>query len=148
VKIGGFGRSKFDDMDLATTMACASTVSLYQAPEMWGDEYTNAVDVYAFAMILFRIVTNHSPFPDVRGKPAAVRMQRVMDGRRAEIGSDIVPFVRSLIESCWAQNPEDRPSFAQIMDILNQNDFKIFPTVNSASVRQYIEEIRVKEQHT
>jgi hypothetical protein len=145
VKIGGFGRSKFDDLDvLKHTMFCDS-MSFYQAPEMWGSDYTNSVDVYSFAMILFRIVTGHSPFPEMRGKSPMARMQRVIQGRRADI-DNVVPFVRSLIDGCWAHDPTTRPTFAKIMEILDQENFRIFEDVNSEEVRRYIESIRVRSQ--
>jgi serine/threonine protein kinase len=148
VKIGGFGRSKFDDLDLTKQTMYNSRISLYEAPEMWTDDYTNAVDVYAFAMILFRVITGGSPFPEMKGKSPSARMQRVANGGRPEIGGDVVPFVRALLESCWAHDPSQRPPFVKIMDILNQYEFKIFKDVDSAVVRRYIDEIRLKEQHT
>jgi hypothetical protein len=146
VKVGGFGRSKFDDLESLQQTVFDKSTSLYQAPEMWTDDYDGSVDVYAFAMILFRVATGHSPFPEVRRKTAFVRMNRVMKGDRADIDQKVIPFTRGLIESCWDHDPAKRPSFVQIMEGLDRANFQIFPDVDSAAVRRYIELIRVKSQ--
>jgi serine/threonine protein kinase len=146
VKIGGFGRSKFDDVDPGLRHTLASCVSLYQAPEMWGSEYTNSVDVYAFAMILYRVMMNRSPFPELRHQRPEQRKRHVQSGSRPPIGGDVVEFMRTLIEDCWSQDSKIRPSFPKIMEILDHENFKVFRDVDSAEVRRYVEMIRVKSQ--
>jgi hypothetical protein len=146
VKIGGFGRSKFDDADLQMKQTSSLSTSLYQAPEMWEYEYTNSVDVYSFAMILYRMMMNHSPFPELRRRPPVARMRHVQSGKRPPIDDGVVPFMRALIGGCWSEESTARPSFPKIMEILDHEDFKVFPDVDSGEVRRYVEMIRVKSQ--
>jgi serine/threonine protein kinase len=146
IKLGGFGRSKFDDSDSLQQTMFGKGTSLYQAPEMWEEEYNASVDVYAFAMILFRVATGHSPFPEMRRKQGMARMSRVMDGDRAKIDDNVAALTRDLIESCWDHNPSARPTFVQIMETLDRANFQLFPDVDSDEVRRYIELVRVKSQ--
>jgi serine/threonine protein kinase len=145
VKIAGFGRSKFDDVEMDQTKF-TNWLSLYEAPELWMKDYTNAVDVYSFAMVLFRIVMNRGPFPEMRGKTPLVRMKRVMNGSRAPVDDTVAPLARALIESCWAHEPTERPSFVQIMETLNRGNFMIFDDVDPIEVREFVELIRLKGQ--
>lgn len=41
----------------------------------------------------------------------------------SQINDDIPDFFRDLIERCWAQDPENRPSFAQIVDELKNGNY-------------------------
>ena len=60
----------------------------------------------------------------------------ILSGKRPKI-SKVVPFLRGLIEACWSNDPEDRPSFSEIYDDLVDQRFRIFRDVDSDAVASY-----------
>jgi hypothetical protein len=65
----------------------------------------------------------------------------VVDQMRPEIPDFVLPNVRRIIIDCWADDPDDRPSFASILDTLKQMKFKIAPKVDSSRVEMFVSEI-------
>lgn len=65
-KIADFGLSKkFNKSAIDSTNDLKGT-PIYMAPEIYNShEYTKAVDVYAFALIVYEIMTNEQPFSDI-----------------------------------------------------------------------------------
>jgi len=87
------------------------------APEVLRDEPSNEKsDVYSFGVILWELMTLQQPWCNLN--PAQVVAAVGFKGRRLEIPKDLNPLVAVLIESCWANEPWRRPSFANIMDTL------------------------------
>lgn len=70
-----------------------------------------SVDAFAFAMLAFTVLTGLVPFG---GDFAA----KVRQGDRPPIPDSIPIAQRQLIAACWAQEPDDRPAFAQIAERL------------------------------
>jgi hypothetical protein len=87
-----------------------------------GTAPTPADDMYSFGMVLFELLTLQLPWGDAA--PWAV-VTEIQAGRRpvvppaAQLGlrptpSGLDAYV-ALMQRCWAQQPQDRPSFEQIM---------------------------------
>jgi len=88
----------------------------YAAPELAADNHDNKVDVFSFGIILWEVAFRKSPWPELKfGGQFAERYQR---GQRPEIGPDCV--FGHLVETCWAQNPADRPAFGKVYDDLDK----------------------------
>jgi hypothetical protein len=51
----------------------------------------------------------------------------VLEKHRPEIPDSISPDVSALIRECWAQKPRKRPSFAEILWMLDKMDFRDSP---------------------
>jgi hypothetical protein len=49
--------------------------------------------------------------------------------------------IKTLIMSCWSENPEQRPSFDDILKTLDRIHFQVVPGVNAMEVRSYIDSI-------
>jgi hypothetical protein len=79
----------------------------YVAPElaMPGGRYTEKVDVFSFALILFEVVVGR------QGDPSGAVPARVD------------PPVALLIRRCWVPQPIDRPSFAEVFEELRSQKF-------------------------
>ena len=51
----------------------------------------------------------------------------VVSRKRERIPDSVTPFAKELIEECWAQEPEDRPSFKDICSLLKKKLIKLVP---------------------
>jgi serine/threonine protein kinase len=112
----------------------------YAAPEAHDNVYTSKSDVFSFALILYEILAKKSGFSR-NLTPYKMMKKVVIDKERPEIPDFVLPDVRRLIVDCWADDPDDRPSFASILDKLKQMKFKIAPKVNSSRVQAFVSEI-------
>jgi hypothetical protein len=61
--------------------------------------------------------------------------EKVLSGVREPIPETVEPFTASLINRCWNENPDDRPTFLEIFDELQEHRFKLFSTVDPEAVR-------------
>lgn len=99
----------------------------YAAPELIrGEPYNEKVDVFAFGVVLYEIMTRRRPYQLEPRQPSAV-MRRVLAGERPSwpraANGDVVhaPFtptvfiaLRAMAEDCWLENPRRRPAMAKI----------------------------------
>lgn len=120
-KIADSGFSKINkqqvnEQGMQSTIGIKGT-HIYMSPEIWQkQEYTKSCDVYAFGFIVYEIVTNDKPYENKNYFEIALS---VANGDRPEIKKTIPKSYKNLIESCWAQDSNDRPSFNEIVQKLN-----------------------------
>ncbi|XP_057481455.1 serine/threonine-protein kinase STY13-like [Actinidia eriantha] len=120
IKLADFGLAREETMAEMTTEAGTYR---WMAPELFSVDplklgvkkrYNRKVDVYSFSMVLWELLTNSTPFKGrnnvMVAYAAAMNLRPSMDN----IPKDIAP----LLESCWAEDPADRPEFVQITDFL------------------------------
>lgn len=55
-----------------------------------------------------------------------IRLSDKMKGKKAELPSSFTDFSKKLIYDCWNFEPKDRPSFNEIVDDLNKNNYNLF----------------------
>jgi serine/threonine protein kinase len=120
-RIGGFGAMGQTELEPTLTQEVGAPV--YMAPEMSEDEYTNKVDVFSFAMILYEMLVGKKAFADSLA-PGQV-MMGIPQGKHGEIPDKVLPFTKSLIERCWAKKVDDRSSFQEILVELKQDRYEI-----------------------
>jgi serine/threonine protein kinase len=88
---------------------------MFMAPELIeGADYSFPVDVYAYGMMMFIVLTESYPFPKI--KDPFKLSQMIMDGIRPEIPPCVPAYYQELIADCWDQNPSARRTFAQIIE--------------------------------
>ena len=116
VRICDFGLSRFVNTTVMT--ACAGTPK-WEAPECLDSTvYTTAADVYSFGMTLWEMVTAEEPFPAVSNIFELKKL--VCDKkRRPALPPGLHPLLRELIKACWSATPKKRPTFAQIVQQLD-----------------------------
>jgi hypothetical protein len=104
----------------------------YSAPEqkIWGFSYTKEVDVYAFGLVAYEIVT---------GEFATNRRQSALP-----VGV-FGPLLQGLITRCWCEDPADRPSFEAILEEMRANDFAIVPKADPNVIRQSVAKVMAQE---
>ncbi|KAG5063992.1 hypothetical protein JHK85_005175 [Glycine max] len=91
----------------------------WMAPEILRGEPSNEKsDVYSFGIILWELVTLQQPWNGLNH--AQVVGAVAFQNRRLAIPPNISPALASLMESCWADNPADRPSFGSIVESLKK----------------------------
>uniref|UniRef100_A0A0N5CCB8 Protein kinase domain-containing protein n=1 Tax=Strongyloides papillosus TaxID=174720 RepID=A0A0N5CCB8_STREA len=113
VKIGNFGLSKFNNMALAN---CSLGTLEFIAPEMYDENYDEAVDVYAFGMCLLEMVTGEYPYSECNF-PIQV-YKKVTAGLKPDCllkVSDKYPEVRDIIERCIRVNKDERMTIGQLI---------------------------------
>ena len=122
---GGF-HPKVTDFGLATGTGNTSMPSdtrkkgagtfAYKAPECFDDVFTTASESYAYGVVGFEVLTAQLPW---EGKSeSTIMMAVVMKQKRPPLPSDLGSsgILVPLIERCWAQEPRDRPSFAEVAE--------------------------------
>jgi TPR repeat protein len=110
------------------------------APERYDGACRCASDVFAFGLILFAILTGRSAFQESLTQ-WQIRWMVAIEGVRPEIPDSVLPPARALIEDCWADDPDDRPTFEEIGDRLAEMQFRVTADVNSAKVAEFVKRI-------
>ncbi|KAL2498108.1 Protein kinase superfamily protein [Abeliophyllum distichum] len=118
VKVCDFGLSRFKANTFISSMSAAGTPE-WMAPEFLRGEPSNEKsDVYSFGVILWELLTMHQPWDGL--SPVQVVGAVAFQNRRLEIPQGTSPMLASLMESCWAEDPARRPSFASIIKTLKK----------------------------
>jgi len=103
--------------------------SAWMAPEMWSvqedadedaeHEYSQSVDVYAFAIIMWEALCFAAPWGSLKIKKIR---KKVMDGDRPRVhkkyATEAPKGYIKLMKMCWAQNDRKRPTFLRIFNEL------------------------------
>jgi serine/threonine protein kinase len=95
----------------------------YRAPEVLqsGAEISHhqwlTADIYSFGMVCYEVLTGRIPFD---GHPYSDH-DLVIDGARPELPDHVPAKMKSLIRRCWQADPESRPSWTDIVHVLNEN---------------------------
>jgi len=117
VKLTDFGMSKVNlNSSRFTTMGVGT--AQWRAPEVFQDEqntekYTNAADVYSFALVFFDVLSGEVPFANISKSQI---LGKIRCGKRPILPPhDYCPVhLSAFIKECWATRPEDRPKFPEI----------------------------------
>ncbi|XP_010254566.1 PREDICTED: serine/threonine-protein kinase CTR1-like [Nelumbo nucifera] len=118
VKVCDFGLSRFKANTFISSKSVAGTPE-WMAPEFLRGEPSNEKsDVYSFGVILWELVTMQQPWNGL--SPAQVVGAVAFQNRRLTIPQNTCLMLASLIESCWADDPKQRPSFASIVETLKK----------------------------
>ncbi|XP_066288304.1 uncharacterized protein [Branchiostoma lanceolatum] len=123
VKISDFGLSKWKTKSRVVTKTSPEGGTITHAPPEYFKDInvvpTTEFDVYSFGVLLWEIVTRKDPYGNAANS-ALIRLA-VMSGQRPDM--TLVPtnlpdvdIVSQLMQACWSQNPEDRPSYQDCED--------------------------------
>ncbi|KAK8889036.1 hypothetical protein M9Y10_033779 [Tritrichomonas musculus] len=120
VRISDFGVSCLVDVECQTQSKTTGIGTLkFMAPELLNENehYNNKVDVYSFGVVAFFILAG--------GKMPKISFAEQVTGKRAPIPDEINEISQKMINSCWSSQPEERPSFTEIVEMIKNNDFKL-----------------------
>jgi serine/threonine protein kinase len=148
VRISGFGHSTSPRIDStsASDKGLVSSLKNYRhtAPEYHENRSNWRSDVFSFGFILYELVVGRRVFRDDMSNDQIVALI-VKQEFRPEIPDWVAIDVNVLMIDCWAQNPDDRPSFDEILDRLDKMKFKLHPDVNSLKLSAFVERLKELE---
>jgi len=112
VKVADFGISQMrENLD-----SIGGTLN-YMSPEiLMGGEVDEKADVYSFGMVLWELVSERVPWRNELNSLDEYKITVGVSGKRPPVPQNCPPKLLSLIEKCWAQNPKDRLTFAEIAE--------------------------------
>jgi serine/threonine protein kinase len=102
-------------------------------------------DIFVFGLILFEILPGRSVFQENLTR-WQITCKIGIEGARPEISDSVLASPRSLIEDCSANDPDERPTFEEIVDRLAEMRFRVTVDVNSAKVAEFVKRIEDREK--
>lgn len=131
-KIADFGLSRFMDCEGAPMTGCIGTTQ-WMAPEQISGVYGPPVDVFAYGMILYEMLTGMIPYEEQQDQGGL--FVAITDGYRPPLNP--IGDIERLILQCWDQDPERRPTFEQIYALFASGTIK-FKGSSRAGARQFM----------
>ncbi|XP_035665251.1 receptor-interacting serine/threonine-protein kinase 2-like [Branchiostoma floridae] len=125
VKISDFGLSKWKMRSRVVTQTSPEGSTITHAPPEYFLDInlvpTPMFDVYSFGVLLWEIITRAEPYGNAMNS-ALIRLA-VTSGQRPDLtliptDREDVTSVSQLMQTCWSQTPEDRPTFQACADHL------------------------------
>lgn len=122
---------------------------LYMAPELLkGDEkYDKSVDVFAFAILAYEILTNKEPYSELGTNISLQSLTtKILSGYRPKFTDDsVTEKMKELLSNCWSEIPEERPTFDEIFLSLSTDLTYFKETVDRDEINDYIEIVLKRE---
>lgn len=122
VKLADFGLAREESL---TEMMTAETGTYrWMAPELYSTvtlrqgekkHYNHKVDAYSFAIVLWELIHNKLPFEGMSNLQAAYAAAFKNVRPSAE---DLPADLALIVTSCWKEDPNARPNFSQIIQML------------------------------
>ncbi|ONI19706.1 hypothetical protein PRUPE_3G293100 [Prunus persica] len=122
VKLADFGLAREESL---TEMMTAETGTYrWMAPELYSTvtlrhgekkHYNHKVDAYSFAIVLWELIHNKLPFEGMSNLQAAYAAAFKNVRPSAE---NLPEDLALIVTSCWKEDPNDRPNFTQIIQML------------------------------
>ncbi|XP_031405023.1 serine/threonine-protein kinase STY13-like isoform X2 [Punica granatum] len=147
VKLADFGLAREESL---TEMMTAETGTYrWMAPELYSTvtlrqgekkHYNHKVDAYSFAIVLWELLHNKLPFEGMSNLQAAYAAAF----KNVRPSADNLPEELAIIlTSCWKEDPNDRPNFSQIIQMLLNYLYTIAPPESAIPSRIFTSENRV-----
>ncbi|MFQ6620621.1 hypothetical protein Gotur_000375 [Gossypium turneri] len=122
VKLADFGLAREESL---TEMMTAETGTYrWMAPELYSTvtlrqgekkHYNHKVDAYSFAIVLWELIHNKLPFEGMSNLQAAYAAAFKNVRPSSE---DLPEDLAAIVTSCWQEDPNARPNFTQIIQML------------------------------
>ncbi|XP_010536927.1 PREDICTED: uncharacterized protein LOC104811805 [Tarenaya hassleriana] len=112
-KVGDLGLSKVKQQTLVSG-GVRGTLP-WMAPELLSGKsnmVSEKIDVYSFGIVMWELLTGEEPYADMHC--ASIIGGMVNNTLRPKIPAWCDPEWKALMESCWAFDPSERPSFSEI----------------------------------
>nr|GMC65872.1 serine/threonine-protein kinase STY17-like [Ipomoea batatas] len=115
VKVADFGVAR---VQAQTGVMTAETGTYrWMAPEVIEHKpYDHKADVFSFGIVVWELLTGEIPYAFLTPLQAALGV--VQQGLRPTVPKDTHPKIVELLEKCWQPDPNQRPEFSEILEIL------------------------------
>ena len=121
-KVCDVGLARLKGSEEQTITGAVGTFS-WMPPEMMKNlPYTEKVDVYSFGLVVYEIVTGKLPFAGL--PPAQVSLRVAVHDERPQFPQLTPRNWKDLIVTCWQTDDKKRPSFIDIIGVLNSQEFR------------------------
>ena len=118
-KVCDFGLSRLKEQERSMTGNCGTVQ--WMAPEVLANmSYNEKADVYSFGIILWELLSRECPFDGM--SPIQCALAVLNRDKRPDIPKWCPPCLHALIKSCVKKEPDQRPSFVQIILALDAMD--------------------------
>ena len=117
-KLCDFGLSRVAARD-QTVMTAGVGTPAYMAVELITEavKSSNRVDVYSMGVLMWALWTHEVPYGEHELTPFML-MTKLVGGMRPTIPAEMPPALVALVEQCWQDQPEQRPTFTEICEKL------------------------------
>lgn len=117
VKVCDFGLSAILSSPSQALTACGTPS--WTAPEVLRRmHYTMQVDIYSFGIVMFECVTRQEPYDGM--SPYMVIFGVANEGLRPTFPPEVPSPYSKVAKECWAEEPEMRPNFSQVLQNLER----------------------------
>jgi len=123
---------------------------LYMAPEVaLSKPYNRSADVHSFGMLLWLMISLDEPFKTYSMN--LIKKLVIGKGHRPPCKESWPKGISDLMKSCWDPNPDERPSFSEISEILAKEwsgltatdyDFDSGLDISTRSVNKYLNNLK------
>ena len=112
-KVSDFGLSKCEELKTAATSTLGQAgTPAFMAPEFLDENvFSEASDVYSFAIVMWEIWSRQVPWSGLR--PMQI-MKKVDKGERPPIPAGMPAELRELMVRAWAHDAAERPTFEEL----------------------------------
>jgi hypothetical protein len=137
--ISDFGLSCLESSD-DTLTPDGATIN-YAAPEQFKESAPRKrqVDVYAFGLLVFEILTGTAVFPS--SEYAFPTLKRIRSGQLPAVPDECGSLMQELLPRCWSRCPEKRPTFDEIIGDFRRAGFRIVPRADEVRLGLYVADI-------
>lgn len=135
IKISDFGISRLMSIE-EQSMTRGVGTQKFMAPEIINEEefYNEKVDVYSFGVVLYFMLSG--------GHMPKIKIGEILKGNKAQIPESFNELAKNIILDCWNFEPNERPSFKEIIKRLENGHYEI---VNLTSNEQKVVDAFVKK---
>lgn len=116
---------------------------IYMAPEIIEDnEYSPKVDVYAFGILMYEVVTDSTPYPGIGHMLPQRFLHLVLNGQiTIQFNVPVKKSIKSLIERCINRDPLERPSFEDIYTMLSTGKDPVLDDIDDDPHRYFLDDV-------
>lgn len=130
------GSSQFATKDVGTPH--------WMAPEMFDSTiYSNKVDVYSYGMLLWEMLAESAPFKNMNAVQIGYAVCKKHE--RPKFPEDAPKLLKKLISHCWKQDPDQRPTFDEIVKLLKDVQ-QLYAGTDKHAVAQFIKLVEADEK--
>ena len=113
---------------------------LYMAPELLkGEHYNSSVDVYAYSILAYEIITGKKPFYELGKIECIPLLNKIMRGYRPKFTPFVTTKMKNLLMRCWSEKIEERPTFAEICELLKSDTSYFDEDIDEDEFNEYVE---------